>query len=342
MQTVQPISIGYWLRIGLCLSLWFLACKQSSPFPFRIGYVLDYVCHCVFLHGNSPAHFHWVLVTYWTMSVTLVLCMETVQPISIWYWSRIGLCLLLWYFAWKQSSPFPFGIGYVLDNVCYCGILHGNSPAHFHWVLVTYWTMSVTVVLCMETVQPISIRYWLHIGQCLSLWYFAWKQSSPFPFGIGYILDNVCHCGILHGNSPAHFHSVLVTYWTMSVTVVLCMETVQPISIGYWLHIGQCLSLWFFAWKQSSPFPFRIGYILDNVYHCGILHGNSPAHFHSVLVTYWTMSVTVVLCMETVQPISIRYWLRTYGCQTWSLNEQMTNKLRTAQRATERKIDLKL
>ena len=33
----------------------------------------------------------------------------------------------------------------------------------------------------------------------------------------------------------------------------------------------------------------------------------------------------------------------TYGYQTWSLNKQMTNKLRTAQRATERKmLDLKL
>ena len=28
----------------------------------------------------------------------------------------------------------------------------------------------------------------------------------------------------------------------------------------------------------------------------------------------------------------------TYGCQTWSLNRQLTNKLRTAQRATERKM----
>ena len=33
----------------------------------------------------------------------------------------------------------------------------------------------------------------------------------------------------------------------------------------------------------------------------------------------------------------------TYGCQTWSLNKQMINKLRTAQRAMERKmLDLKL
>ena len=33
----------------------------------------------------------------------------------------------------------------------------------------------------------------------------------------------------------------------------------------------------------------------------------------------------------------------TYGCQTWSLNKQTTNKLRTAQRAMERKMfDLKL
>ena len=33
----------------------------------------------------------------------------------------------------------------------------------------------------------------------------------------------------------------------------------------------------------------------------------------------------------------------TYGCQTWSLNKQMTNKPRTAQRAMERKmLDLKL
>ena len=28
----------------------------------------------------------------------------------------------------------------------------------------------------------------------------------------------------------------------------------------------------------------------------------------------------------------------TYGCQTWSLNIQLTNKLRTAQKATERKM----
>ena len=33
----------------------------------------------------------------------------------------------------------------------------------------------------------------------------------------------------------------------------------------------------------------------------------------------------------------------TYGCQIWSLNKQTTNKLRTAQRAMERKmLDLKL
>ena len=33
----------------------------------------------------------------------------------------------------------------------------------------------------------------------------------------------------------------------------------------------------------------------------------------------------------------------TYGCQTWSLNKQITNKLRTAQRAIEREmLDLKL
>ena len=33
----------------------------------------------------------------------------------------------------------------------------------------------------------------------------------------------------------------------------------------------------------------------------------------------------------------------TYGCQTWSLNKQMTNRLRTAQRAIKRKmLDLKL
>ena len=33
----------------------------------------------------------------------------------------------------------------------------------------------------------------------------------------------------------------------------------------------------------------------------------------------------------------------TYGCRTWSLNKQLTNKLRTAQRAMERKmLDLKI
>ena len=37
------------------------------------------------------------------------------------------------------------------------------------------------------------------------------------------------------------------------------------------------------------------------------------------------------------------FLIMAYGCQTWSLNKQLANKLTTAQRATERKmLDLQL
>ena len=46
------------------------------------------VCHSVlllvhlvsFIRAMCPSHFHYVLVTYWTMSVTLILCLMVVLP----------------------------------------------------------------------------------------------------------------------------------------------------------------------------------------------------------------------------------------------------------------------
>ena len=67
-------------------------CPTMSSLQRRFDLLTDLtpsVCHCVllivhllsFIRAMCPAHFHFVLVTYWTMSVTLVLCLMTVLRI---------------------------------------------------------------------------------------------------------------------------------------------------------------------------------------------------------------------------------------------------------------------
>ena len=67
-------------------------CPTMSSLQRRFGLPTDLtpsVCHSVlpivhllsFIRAMCPAHFHFVLVTYWTMSVTQVLCLMVVLRI---------------------------------------------------------------------------------------------------------------------------------------------------------------------------------------------------------------------------------------------------------------------
>ena len=62
-----------------------------------------------------------------------------------------------------------------------------TCPAHFHFVLVTYWTMSVTLVLCLMMVLQ-SLSFSLTLSIFLSMAH--WLVSSFFTNAL---VASICH-----------------------------------------------------------------------------------------------------------------------------------------------------
>ena len=101
-------------------------CPTMSSLQRRFGLPTDLtpsVCHSVllivhlfsFIRAMSPALFHCVLVTYWTMSVTLVLCLMVVLRILSF---SLTLSILL-----SQQATFcisQISSRHLFDNACYC------------------------------------------------------------------------------------------------------------------------------------------------------------------------------------------------------------------------------
>ena len=91
------------------------------------------VCHSVlliahllsFIRAMCSAHFHFVLVTYWTMSVTLVLCLMVVLRILS---SSLTLSILLSIACWLVSSFFTNA--FVRDHVWHPYVIAGKT----HWL----------------------------------------------------------------------------------------------------------------------------------------------------------------------------------------------------------------
>ena len=91
------------------------------------------VCHSVllivhllsFIQAMCPAHFHFVLVTYWTMSVTLVLCLVVVLRIMSF---GLTLSILLSIARWLVSSFFTNA--FVRDHVWHPYFIAGKT----HWL----------------------------------------------------------------------------------------------------------------------------------------------------------------------------------------------------------------
>ena len=91
------------------------------------------VCHAVllivhllsFIRAMCPAHSHFVLVTYWTMSVTLVLCpMAVLRILSF----SLTLTILLSIARWLVSSFFTNA--FVKDHVWHPCVIAGKT----HWL----------------------------------------------------------------------------------------------------------------------------------------------------------------------------------------------------------------
>ena len=91
------------------------------------------VCHSVllivhlfsFIRAMCPAHFHFVLVTYWTMPVTLVPCLMVVLRILS---SSFTLSILLSIARWLVSTFFTNA--FVRDHVWHPYVIAGKT----HWL----------------------------------------------------------------------------------------------------------------------------------------------------------------------------------------------------------------
>ena len=91
------------------------------------------VCHSVllivhllsFIQAMCPTHFHFVLVTYWTMSVTLVLCLMVVLRILS---SSLTLSIIPSIARWLVSSFFTNA--FVRDHVWHPYVIAGKT----HWL----------------------------------------------------------------------------------------------------------------------------------------------------------------------------------------------------------------
>ena len=107
-----------------------------SPLQRRFGLPADLtpsVCHSVllivhllsFIRAMCPAHFHFVLVMYWTMCITLVLCLMVVLRILS---SSLTLSILLSLARWLVSSFFTNA--FVRDYVWHPYVIAGKT----HWL----------------------------------------------------------------------------------------------------------------------------------------------------------------------------------------------------------------
>ena len=107
-----------------------------SSLQWRFGLPTDLtpsVCHSVllivnwlsFIRAMCSAHFHFVLVTYWTMYVTLVLCLMVVLRILSF---SLTLSILLSIARWLVSSFFTNA--FVRDHVWHPYVIAGKT----HWL----------------------------------------------------------------------------------------------------------------------------------------------------------------------------------------------------------------
>ena len=98
-------------------------CPTMSSLQQCFGLLTDLtpsICHSVllivhllsFIQEVCPAHFHFVLVTYWTMSIILVLCLMMVLQILSF---SLTLSILLSIACWLVSSFFTNA--FVRDHV---------------------------------------------------------------------------------------------------------------------------------------------------------------------------------------------------------------------------------
>ena len=111
-------------------------CPTMSSLQRRFGLLADLtpsVCHSVllivhllsFTRAMCPAHFHFLLVTYWTMSVTLVLCLMAMLRILSF---SLTLSILLFIARWLVSSFFTNA--FVRDHVWHPYVIAGKT----HWL----------------------------------------------------------------------------------------------------------------------------------------------------------------------------------------------------------------
>ena len=137
-------------------------CYPTMPsLQRRFGLLTDlthFICHSVllivhlvsFIRMMCPAHFHFALVMFWTMSVTLVLCLKMVLPIPSF---SLTLIISVSMVCWLVSSLFTNALA--RDHVWHPHVIAGKT----HWLKDSWEGACLERCLCIlkqnKTKQPL-------------------------------------------------------------------------------------------------------------------------------------------------------------------------------------------
>ena len=139
-----------------------------SSLQWRFGLQTDLtpcVCHIVlltvhllsFIRAMCPAHFHFVLVTYWTMSTTLVLCLMILLRILSF---SLTLSIFLSMARWLGTRTGSFIFKFVrTEFFVFCSV----------WVNHKWCITNVTHFPC-------SMHRWFVTGKTTRYVWYAWRR----------------------------------------------------------------------------------------------------------------------------------------------------------------------
>ena len=193
---------------------------------------MPFICHCVLLTGHLlsfiqamyPARFHFVLVAYWTMSVSLVLCLMMV----LWILSfSLTLRIFLSIAHWLVSSFFTNA--FVRDHVWHLYVIAGKT----HWL------------------KTFLLDPWE--GACLKRFLCTFQKHSSFFYSYqDFLLCSVFHCYCL---SKIFIVSSLLYFYPIYLYVIHCVCH-RLFGVFFFLYVSSDQSLSFFSSQCLTDAPY--------------------------------------------------------------------------------------
>ena len=204
-ESSPPPGSSNFLSPFLSLSMPLSVAPAMSSLQRRSGlptYLTRLICHSVllivhllsFIRAMCPAHFHFVLFTYWTMSVTLVLCLMMVLRILSF---SLTVSIFLSIARWLVSSVFTN----VRDHVWRPYVIAGKT----HWLntflfrLMGRWLSRKISLYFAKPLHPAFILikascFVVFHGWCLSQIFIVSRLLYFCPVYLyGVCCVNICH-----------------------------------------------------------------------------------------------------------------------------------------------------